>query len=74
MCLTYPGRIVRVNGEFASVDFGPSGVRDKINVSLIEAEVGSYVLVQGGFAIRVLTKEEADAALETWNMILEGLQ
>jgi hydrogenase expression/formation protein HypC len=60
MCLTFPGKVVAVKGEYAIVDYGEDGVRDNVNVSLVDALVGSYVLVQGGFAIKVLSKEEAE--------------
>jgi hydrogenase expression/formation protein HypC len=74
MCLAFPGKIVDIKGEFASVDYGPDGTRDHVNISLVEAQLGSYVLVQGGFAIRVLSKKEAEEALDAWKMILEELQ
>lgn len=74
MCLAFPGKIVRIKSEFASVDYGPDGVRDNINVSLVDARLGSYVLVQGGFAIRVLSAKEAQEALDAWRMIREELQ
>jgi len=71
MCLAYPGKVVRIDREFASVDYGPDGIRDSINVSLIDVQVGNYVLVQGGFAIRVLSEMEAQESLEAWRMIQE---
>jgi hydrogenase maturation factor len=37
----------------------------------VEAQLGSYVLVQGGFAIRVLPEKEALETLETWKMVRE---
>ena len=74
MCLSFPGRITEINDQFASVDYGADGIRRDVNVSLIEAEVGNYVLVQGGFAIRVLSKEEAEEALEAWKMIREEFE
>ena len=74
MCLAFPGKIVDIKGEFASVDYGPDGTRDRVNISLVKAQLGSYVLVQGGFAIRVLSKKEAEEALDAWKMILEELQ
>jgi len=71
MCLTFPGKVVAIRGESASVDYGQEGIRDNINISLVDARVGSYVLVQGGFAIRVLSSTEAQEALEAWKMIRE---
>jgi len=74
MCLSFPGRITEISDQFASVDYGADGIRKDVNISLIEAEVGSYVLVQGGFAIRVLSREEAEEALEAWRMIREEFE
>ena len=74
MCLSFPGKIVAINGDFATVDYGQDGIKRNINVSLINAQIGSYVLVQGGIAIRVLSKEEAEEALDTWKMIRGELQ
>jgi hydrogenase expression/formation protein HypC len=71
MCLTFPGKVVAIMGESASVDYGPDGVRDNVNVSLVDARIGNYVLVQGGFAIRLLSNREAEEALEAWKVIRE---
>lgn len=71
MCLSFPGKIVAIRGESASVDYGPDGVRENINLSLVKAEIGNYVLVQGGFAIKVLSNKEAEETLETWKLIRE---
>lgn len=69
MCLTFPGKVVSINGEFASVDYGVDGVRSNINISLVNASLGSYVLVQSGFAVKLLSESEAKEALEMWDMI-----
>lgn len=74
MCLSFPGKVVAVKDDFASVDYGPDGVRESIDISLVDAKLGSYVLVQGGFAIRVLPKGEAEEALAAWRMIREEFQ
>lgn len=62
---------MEISGELATVDYGEDGVRKNVNVSLVEAQLGSYVLVQGGFAIRVLPEKEALETLETWKMVRE---
>ena len=71
VCLSFPGKIVEITGELATVDYGEDGVRKNVNVSLVEAKVGNYVLVQGGFAIRILPEQEALETLETWKMVRE---
>lgn len=71
MCLTIPGKVVAISGEFASVDYGQDGIRNNINVSLVRPSLGSYVLVQSGFAVKLLSNEEAMEALRLWKMIRE---
>jgi hydrogenase expression/formation protein HypC len=71
MCLTFPGRVVAINGEYASVDYGQDGIRNNVNISLVKASLGSYVLVQSGFAVKLLSKKEAVESLELWKMIRE---
>jgi len=71
MCLTIPGKVVAINGEYASVDYGQDGIRNNINISLVRANLGSYVLVQSGFAVKLLSNDEATEALNLWRMIRE---
>ncbi|NMC34310.1 MAG: HypC/HybG/HupF family hydrogenase formation chaperone, partial [Veillonellaceae bacterium] len=49
MCLAVPGKVTSIDGNQADVDFG--GVVRKVNVSLVEATVGEWVVVHAGFAI-----------------------
>ena len=70
MCLAIPARVVTRKGERAQVDFG-EGVLREVNVTLVEAKVGDYVLVHAGYAIQVLDEKEALETLSLWNEILE---
>ncbi|HXZ89424.1 MAG TPA: HypC/HybG/HupF family hydrogenase formation chaperone [Candidatus Dormibacteraeota bacterium] len=71
MCLTIPGKVVTVTGDFASVDYGEDGVRKNINISLVKPRLGDYVLVQSGFAVKLLSESEAVEALDIWKAIRE---
>ncbi len=71
LCLTFPGKVVAITGELASVDYGQDGIRDNVNISLVKPNLGSYVLVQSGFAVKLLSKKEALEALDLWKMIRE---
>lgn len=71
MCLAIPARVVGVKGESAQVDFG-GGVLREVNVTLVDAKAGGYVLVHAGYAIHVLSEEEAQETLRLWNEILEA--
>jgi hydrogenase expression/formation protein HypC len=70
MCLAIPARVVSVRQEKAKVDFG-EGVLREVNVTLVKAKVGDYVLVHAGYAIQVLDEKEAQETIRLWNEILE---
>jgi len=69
MCLAIPAKVVEINGDTAKVDFGAGTMRD-VNVSLVEAKVGEYVIVHAGYAIEVLDQKAAEETLALWNEIL----
>jgi len=69
MCLAIPAKVVEVKGDIAKVDFG-SGVLREVNVSLVEAKVGEYVIVHAGYAIQVLDEKAARETLQLWNELL----
>lgn len=69
MCLAIPAKILSLQGEKAQVDFGQGVLRD-VNVSLVEAKLGDYVLVHAGYAIQILEEKEALETLSLWNDVL----
>jgi hydrogenase expression/formation protein HypC len=71
MCLAIPGKIVSVKEAQAQVDFG-EGVLREVNVTLVNARVGDYVLVHAGYAIQVLDEKDALETLNLWNEILRA--
>jgi hydrogenase expression/formation protein HypC len=71
MCLAIPAKVVSVRQEKAKVDFG-EGVLREVNVTLVKAKVGDYVLVHAGYAIQVLDEKEAQETIRLWNEILEA--
>jgi len=70
LCLAIPAKVLEVNGDVAKVDFG-QGVAREVNIMLVEAIVGEYVLVHAGYAIETLDQEAAEESLNTWREILE---
>lgn len=67
MCLGIPGKIVdtyEVNGlRMGKIDFG--GVtREACLEYTPEAQIGAYTLIHVGFAISILSEEEAQESLE----------
>ena len=73
MCLAIPAKVVNINGDSSQVDFGEGVLRD-VNVMLVDAKVGDYVLVHAGYAIQVLSEDEARETLRLWNEILDAAE
>ena len=68
MCLGVPGKIIEryeTNGlPMGKIDFGGT-VREACLSYVPEAQIGEYTVIHVGFAISVLSEEEAQATLET---------
>ena len=70
MCIAAPAQIMEIKDNMATVDFG--GVRQQAKLDLVEdVEVGRYVLVHSGYAIEVLSDQEAQESLEAWDELLK---
>ena len=67
--MAVPGRIVSIDGDDADVDFG--GVIRRTNLTMVEADVGDWVLIHAGFAIEKVDEEEAQRTLELWKEVLQ---
>ncbi|MDX9913704.1 MAG: HypC/HybG/HupF family hydrogenase formation chaperone [Candidatus Moranbacteria bacterium] len=56
MCLAFPGKIKKIDGQNATVDF--DGIEKEINISLLsDAKEGDFVIVHAGFAIERVSEE-----------------
>jgi len=63
MCLAIPALVKSIEGKEAWVEIG--GIRRKVSLWLTpEARVGDYVLLHTGYAISVLSEEDAQETLE----------
>ncbi len=72
MCIAAPAQVMEINENVATVDFG--GVRQQAKLDLVkDVEIGKYVLVHSGYAIEVLTDQEAKDSLEAWDELLKVL-
>ena len=69
MCLAIPALVTRLEAGKAQVDFGEGVLRD-VNVTLVEAKVGDYVLVHAGYAIQTVDEKDALETLALWKEIL----
>lgn len=70
MCLAIPAKVLSKKGVVAKVDFGEGTTRD-VDVSLVDVQVGQYVIVHAGFAIEVMDEEEAEETLQLWRELLQ---
>lgn len=69
MCLGIPGKIIEIydsnNLKMGKVDF--NGVTREVCLAYVpEAEIGDYTIIHVGFALNLISEEEA---IETLNMI-----
>ncbi len=62
MCVALPGLVCEIEGDTAKVDF--KGNRVRVNLGLVNAKEGDYVLVHAGMAIEVMKKDSAQELLE----------
>jgi len=69
VCLAIPGKIVEIQKDHATVDYG-DGTRRQVNISLVKVKKGDYVLVHAGFAIEVLSEKDAMETLDLFREML----
>ena len=73
MCLGVPGKIIEIHDQeglrMCKVDFG-GVVRDACIETLPEANVGDYTIIHAGFALNLLSEEEANATLDALRELL----
>lgn len=68
MCLGIPMRVIEKKETTGVVELG--GVRHEANLQLVEeVEVGNYVIIHAGFAIRKLDEKEARKTLALLNEV-----
>ena len=73
MCLGVPGKIIEIYEKqglrMAQVDF--SGVKREACIEHVpEAEIGDYAIIHVGFAISLLSEEEAQEALDLLRQVI----
>ncbi len=82
MCLAIPMQVVELRGGSDDL-FDPrvamvesDGIRKEIRLEMADRvpEVGEYVIIHAGFAIRTLTEEEAEYNLSLMRQMAEVLE
>jgi hydrogenase expression/formation protein HypC len=70
MCLGVPGRVLSIEGLFATVDF--FGVRRQVRLDVVDepVSVGDYILNHVGFAIRRIPEADIEGTLALYETLL----
>ncbi|MFX1326709.1 MAG: HypC/HybG/HupF family hydrogenase formation chaperone [Promethearchaeota archaeon] len=70
MCLAIPGKILKIDGNSALVDF--DGIKQNVIIALIQnPEIGKFVIVHAGYAIEMMNEKDALEAIEQWKELAE---
>jgi hydrogenase expression/formation protein HypC len=68
MCLAVPAKVLNLEGNYGTLDFG--GLQSRVNLSLLpEVKPGDYCIVHAGFAIQILDQAEARETLALFQEI-----
>jgi hydrogenase expression/formation protein HypC len=74
MCLAVPGKIIDIfiknNLKMCNIDFGGS-VREACLDLVPEAKVGDYTIIHVGFAMSIISEEEAQKTIDMIKEISE---
>lgn len=70
MCVAFPGKIIEIEGVRAKVDF--AGTLSDVNLSVVEAKIGDYVLVHAGMAIQTMCADEAESLTDLFGEVREA--
>jgi hydrogenase expression/formation protein HypC len=75
MCLSIPSRVEKIDKEKCTAIVDTLGVKREVGIDFIEDEVkvGDFVLIHIGFAMNIISKEDALASIETYKEILEKM-
>jgi hydrogenase expression/formation protein HypC len=62
MCLAFPGKIIEIKNDFATVDYRT----EKRKAKLLEKsyKTGDYVIVQAGIVVQKVSRKEALESLK----------
>jgi hydrogenase expression/formation protein HypC len=70
MCLGIPARIVKIEGDTATVSYG--SLSGRASISLVpDVRVGDYIIIHAGFGIEKLEPADAEETLRVLREIGE---
>ena len=72
MCIAAPMKLIDIetDGRFGTIMF--SGNELRVNLNLVSAKIGDYVLVHAGCAVEIVKKESAEELLDIFNELEEA--
>ena len=70
MCLAIPGKITKIEGDSATVDY--DGEQREAKLMNPDIKVGDYVVVQNKLILLKLPEEQALQSIEMWKKALEN--
>ncbi|MFH1506772.1 MAG: HypC/HybG/HupF family hydrogenase formation chaperone [archaeon] len=70
MCLAIPGKITKIVGDSATVDYG--GEQREAKLINQDIKVGDYVVVQNKLILLKLPEEQALESIELWKKALQN--
>lgn len=71
MCVAVPGKIIEINGNTAKVDIMNNTC--EVNISLVSAKIGDYVLIHAGCVLEVMKQDAAEELLTLFGELEEGM-
>ena len=71
MCLAVPMRLLEIRPDNLGIAV-IAGVQREVDLSLVEAQPGEYLIVHAGFAIETLDEHEAMTRLELLRQLGEA--
>jgi len=70
MCLAFPGKIIKIDGDKATIDYG---VEQRIATLMNpEIKVGEYVVVQNQLVLQSVPEEQAIKSIEMWKKAIDN--
>ncbi len=68
MCIAIPGKVIKIDGYEALVDFGK--VQKRVSTHLIEdIKIDDYILVHAGYGVVKIDEQEALDTLKVFKML-----
>lgn len=75
MCLGIPMRVLVIDGFTARCE--AKGVQREVSLFLMQDEgvrPGDYLVMQGGYAVQKIDEEQARAAWDVYDLMLQGVK